>query len=498
MPERGHPSLPRRRFLRGVGAGALALPFLEIFAPARAGARPSISRYAFLFGGMSIGAYGNDRIAPADEGPWVGPMTRALQPLADHGVADVVSLVSGLSMPVGMMPPAGGRPPNFHATAHPVLATGQRFSGTIDGTLHAPSSDLVAAGTIAGTTPFPVLTYRAQPAYYRLESNGAINSTISARLGTQGTLEQVPPVTSPRVAFESLFGGALPPGAVDALAAKRAWAMRKSVVDRVADDAKALVVRLGTEDKIRMQRHFDELRTLEHQIDALEPTDAPACPMPPHPGDDPPIGDAIDPGIDPTAEGYDGFYMNANGYSDEELRASIMVDLIHMAFACDLSRVASFMLTYATCSMNMFPLLGIASDLHGITHGSIGDDEAVVQDALADAAGWHVRHFARLIQKLRDTESPVGTSLLDDTALVLAFEGGWGFDPQLGAPLSPHSTENMVVLVGGRAGGLHATAGGHLRAPGVHPTAVLNTALAAVGVEQTLGEVTATVDALLG
>jgi hypothetical protein len=82
--------------------------------------------------------------------------------------------------------------------------------------------------------------------------------------------------------------------------------------------------------------------------------------------------------------------------------------------------------------------------------------------------------------------------------LVLAFEGGWGFDPQVGALLSPHSTENMVVLVGGRAGGLHTKAGGHVRAPGVHPTAVLNTALSAVGVAETLGEVTATVDALLG
>jgi Protein of unknown function (DUF1552) len=221
------------------------------------------------------------------------------------------------------------------------------------------------------------------------------------------------------------------------------------------------------------------------------------CPMPPHPGDDPPIGDSVDPSVDPTAEEYGGFYMNANGYSDEDLRASLMVDLIHMAFVCDLSRVASFMLSYATCCMNMFPLLGIASDLHGITHGGIGDEEDVVQDALADAAAWHVGHFARLVQKLRDSESPAGTSLLDDTALVLGFEGGWGLDLQSGATLSPHSTQNMVMLIGGRAGGLHASPGGHLRAPGVHPCAVINTALAAVGVAETLGEVTDTIDALL-
>jgi hypothetical protein len=54
-----------------------------------------------------------------------------------------------------------------------------------------------------------------------------------------------------------------------------------------------------------------------------------------------------------------------------------------------------------------------------------------------------------------------------------------------------------VMLVGGRAGGLHTTPGRHLRAPGAHPAAVLNTLLGAVGADETLGEVTDKVDALL-
>jgi hypothetical protein len=270
--------------------------------------------------------------------------------------------------------------------------------------------------------------------------------------------------------------------------------MRKSVVDLVADDASALIARLGAEDKLRMQRHFDELRALEGQLDAIEPPDSPACSMFRHPGDDPAIGD----GIDPSGGGdYNAYYMNANGYSNEELRATVMTDLIHMAFTCDLSRVASFMLTYAQCFMNMYTLLDMPSDLHEVTHGSIGDDEGQMQDALADCAAWHVKHFARLVQKLRDTESLDGTSLLDDTALVLAFEGGWGFDLESGNEFSPHSTENMVMLVGGHAGGLHTLSPGrHIRAQGVHPTAVLNTALKAVGVDEALGEVPDVVDAL--
>ncbi len=486
--------LGRRRFLRGIGGTTLALPFLEIFAPQTARAGGAISRYAFLFGGFSIGSYGNDQIANAPAGPWNGSVTRALQPLLDLGVSDVVSLVSGLEIPVGNEIPAAGRPASFHSTSHQVLTTGQRYDPDMYGQLAGPSSDWVAASVLAEGTPQPVLTYRAQPSFYRVNSDGGTDGTISARINGAGDLEQVPPITSPRVAFESLFSGFVPPDPAEALAAQRLLAMRKSVVDLVSEDAQSLIGRLGREDEIRMQRHFDELRALEGRLDELELPDAAACMMLPDPGDDPPIGD----GIDPSGGGdYNSYYENANGYSDEELRATIMTDLVHMAFTCDISRVASYMLTFAQCFMNMYTLLDLPSDLHEITHGSIGSGEADMQNALADCAAWHVKHFARLVQKLRDTEDFDGTSMLDNTGLVLAFEGGWGFDLESGGSSSPHSTENMVMLVGGQAGGLHTSPGGHVQAQGSHPAAVLNTVLSAVGVDQTLGEVNGRVDALL-
>lgn len=480
----------RRRFLRGIGGSTLALPFLEYFAPARAGGMTVPQRYAFLFAGFSIGSYGNDRIAPAAEGPWNGEVTRALTPLLDFGVSENVSLVSGLEIPVAETAPAAGRPTPFHSTAHQVLATGQRYTG---GALPGPSSDWIAANTLAQGTAAPVLTYRAQPSFYRVNSEGTTDGIISARINDEGQLEQVPPVTSPRVAFESLFSGFIPPDPAEALAARRLLEMRKSVVDLVADDAESLIGRLGQADRIRMQRHFDELRSLENRLDEIQLPDVPACEMFRHPGDDPPIGDAIDPS---GGGDYNDYYTNANGYSDEDLRAEIMVDLIHMAFTCDISRVASFMITYAQCFMNMYTALDMPSDLHEVTHGAIGNGEDEMQDALADCAAWHVKHYSRLVQKLEDTADADGNSMLDNTAVVLAFEGGWGFDLESGSTTSPHSTENMVMLVGGRAGGLHTNPGGHLRAQGSHPTAVLNTVLEAVGVDDKLGEVDGVVEGL--
>lgn len=439
---------------------------------------------------MSIGAYGGDKIAPA-----VGALTtstRGLKPLFDLGVTDVVSLVSGLSIPAGGTAPAGGRPPPFHSTSHSVLATGMRFSG---GELGAPSSDWIVAEKLAPGTMQPVLAYRSQPSFYRVgNADGGTDGVISARMnGNQ--LEQVAPITSPRVAYEALFSGFVPPDPAEAAKAKTLLAMRKSIVDLVKDDAGALVPRLGKADQLRMQRHFDELRALETRLDAVELPDAPNCKVLAHPGDDPPIGDAIDPS---GGGDYNDYYRNADGYSNEELRASVMADLIHMAFVCDISRVSSWMITHAQCFLNMNTALGLPSDLHEISHGSIGDNESEMQDALADCAGWHVKHFARLVQKLRDTEDVDGSSILDHTAMSLAFEGGWGFDPDGGLEFSPHSTENMIMLVAGRAGGLHATPGRHIQAAGRHPSEVLNTLMKAVGVDARLAEVTGTVDSIVG
>ncbi|NUP08981.1 MAG: DUF1552 domain-containing protein [Polyangiaceae bacterium] len=485
----------RRRFLRGALGTAMALPFLEVFAPKKASAATPPKKYAFMFGGMSIGSNSTGKIAPANAGALdASNLTPALAPLGEAGVTQEVTIVSGLEIPTGSTPPVAGRPPSFHSTSHQVLATGRRFDVENWGALPGVSSDWVAAATLSAGTSQPVLVYRSQPSFYRVGSQGTTDGIISARLNGSGNLEQVPPITSPRVAYEAMFSGFVPPDNAGADQAKRLLALRTSVVDLVATDASELSKRLGKADQIRMQRHFDELRALETRLDAMELPTGTACSMPAHPGDDPPIGDAID----PSGGGeYADNYTNANGYSNEDLRASVMTDLIHMAFACDISRVSSFMLTHAQCFMNMYTLLGLPSDLHEISHGSIGGGtQAETQAALGQCAAWHVKHFARLVQKLRDTEDTDGSPLLDNTGLVLAFEGGWGYDPAGGGDSSPHSTENMVMLVSGRAGGLNL--GQHLPAAGAHPSAVLNTVLRAVGVDATLGEVSGTVDSLVG
>jgi hypothetical protein len=204
----------------------------------------------------------------------------------------------------------------------------------------------------------------------------------------------------------------------------------------------------------------------------------------------------MDPGTDPAIS---GTYPTANNptasisgvaYSNEESRAQLLCDLMAMAFACDLSRVASLRFTYDQCTMRMEAITGQTGDMHNLTHNKTAAD-------VADGVGWHVKHFSRLVAKLRDTPDIGGKSILDSAALVLLFEGGHGFDPEGGqAKASPHSTEKMIALVAGRAGGLRM--GQHIVAPDKHPAQVVLTAMNAVGVPATsLGEVSGSIVGLL-
>jgi hypothetical protein len=490
-----HRSKNRRRFLQGIGGVALALPFLEIFQSKQAGAAPTSKplRYVFAFGGSSIGMDGGQKVAPATEGQLSSLITRGTQPLADLGVDDVTSLVSGLKIPWGATIPSGGRYIGFHASSTCPLASGMRSGSDGDETLQGPTSDWVVADTIAGDTPNKVLTYRVQAAFYRgSNGTGGTRGLLSARMNN-GVLEEVPPTSSPKVAFQSITTGFVPPDPALAAEAQRLLARRKSVIDLVRGDTDKLIPRLGKADQVRMQRHFDELRALETRLDALQPPDSPSCTLPADPGDDDPIGGAVENGMQGVGGGYD----STAAYSNEEKRASVMVDLIHFAFACDLSRVANLMFTYSQCFLNMNPLYGYPTDLHEMSHFSMGGGDAG-QTAVADGIAWHVKHWATLMKKLRDTEDVDGSSILDSTAMILCFEGGIGYDPEQDQQGSPHSTENMAVLIGGKAGGLHTSPGKHLIRQDEHPTKVINTAMKAVGVDQNLGEVSGTFDELFG
>jgi hypothetical protein len=458
---------------------------LEIMEPTvRAGGAAIPKRYVYAFGGCSIGLNGTERVVPIDDGVDYTP-GRAFQPLADLGIQSDVTVATGMLIPwdEGSGIPPGGRRVGFHSSSPCALTSGMRSDAGGSEDARGATSDQIIGDLIGEGRK--VLTYRVQPAWYRGDNSTNIGARgrISARMDG-GTLLPVDPVFSPSLAYSNLFSGFDPGDPAETAATEFLLKRRRSVVDLVADDTETLVNKLGAADRVRMEQHLEELRALESRIELIAPMGE--CMQLPDPGLDPDIGAAVD----------DFDYASGGAYSNEELRATVLVDLIHMAFTCDLNRSAALMFTYAQCFMNMNPLYGYASDLHEISHYAVGGGEDGA-NAMADCIGWHVKHWGRLVQKLRDTQEVDGSSLLEHTALVLVFEGGFGHDPEAPAEGEAHSTENMVALVAGHAGGLNAGGGQHVRATNRHPVELINTAMHAVGFEGNLGEVTGNMDDLL-
>ncbi len=489
--------LPRRMFLRGLGGTVVGLPLLEAMLDSTGRAHADGTgdvpcRYVLGFGGFTMGADGDSSpngIVPPSTGPGYELMD-ATQPFGAHGVANEITIVSGLDIPVGVGSSnvaTGGRNggDSFHFHPNPMLTGNGQVGGVFGTTVTGPSSDQIVAEAIGGGTTFQSLPLRVQALFYN-QSGGidipANRDTLSFRDEGGGVISPIAPYSSPRQAYDALFTGFVPNDPAEAAAKAFLLDKRKSALDLVDRRMNGMLDKLGTADKQRLQRHYDEIRELENRLDAVAPDQTGACDLLADPGPDPVLG-----GEPSTPSAW-----NVNlGYSDEDARATVMTDLLHMALTCDLTRSATLMYTMWQSFMNIHPLTGQSWNHHIMHHQG---STSLVNEMIT----WHFDHFSRLIAKLRDTPEGDG-SVLDNCAIVFLIEGGHGGDPKFGQAWSSHTTENMATLVAGGAGGL--ARGEHIIAPpsANHPVNVLLTAMKAVGVDNggTLGEVSGTIDALL-
>jgi hypothetical protein len=463
-------SLQRRAVLKGIAGAAVSLPLLELMldSPARA-QMPPPKRYLVTFGGLSVG--NPQLIVPNTVGAGYD-VKRALAPLSM--VKNEVSVVSELRLPASG---AGGWTGRWHSSSLGPLVSGMRASGTAapgnplghgDPVAKGVTSDQVVADAIAGNTRFRSLELRAQPEVYR-ENDGTFGIISYRKDPASGKLQANEPQASPRLAFDSLFTGFAASNPADAGKRKALLDQDKSILDLVTTRAQALLGRLGSADRRRIERHFDEIRDLERRISEIPAVGTTAgCTMIADPGQD----EAVRKTQKGVVEGSIPRYL---GYANEDTRARVMSDLLHMAFTCDLTRSATLAYTFAQCFIDTQALLGIQqTDVHELGHGAGSDEDK------ADAFAWHIKHFAYLVAKLRDTPEGAG-NLLDNTVMIFLPEGGW-------ANGDPHSGENMAMLIAGRAGGLKP--GKHLKATGKHPVQVLISAMNAAGVAtDTLGEI---------
>jgi len=502
------PKLHRRTVLRGLGGMTLGLPVLECMlnshgtAYAQGGGLPA--RYGIVFAGQPIGGDNHDHstsringsiinqsgdfIVPPQSGAGYD-ITTPLRPLAS--MQDEFSLVSGMRIPYdensvepGAVPSAGAFRDFHGGGAGPLLCGTRSLEASF--TCRSISSDQEVARMNQGQTGIESLVLRAQPSFYLTGYSFSGRHRISYR----GDGDPVEAQDSPRIAFQSLFGNFTPDDAGARARFDFEQRAQRSVLDLILNREPGVLSGVGRTDQMRLERHYDELRDLERRVDAVDLVGG-TCQVPTDPGADPTVGG------DNAGSGSDSIGTNT-GYSEEDTRARVMADLIHMAFVCDLTRAATLQLTAFQSHMNVYPITGnldspvpldrpIRADLHEVGHN--GDTDMRGQLAVSLCLQWHVGHYAYLMQKLRDTAEGAG-SLLDNTALIFMPEAGHGKHLNTPTDVDPktHSVDDMVLLVGGRAGGLQP--GRHIATAGAHPAQCLISCMRAVGYAgDSLGEV---------
>ena len=76
---------------------------------------------------------------------------------------------------------------------------------------------------------------------------------------------------------------------------------------------------------------------------------------------------------------------------------ALQLDLLAMAFACDITRVASLQWSRSV-SQTRFTWLGIEEGHHDLSH--LGDDDLAGVDKITQIDQWYATQFADLISKL--------------------------------------------------------------------------------------------------
>jgi hypothetical protein len=398
----------------------VALPTLEAMLDSSgtrlASGAPLPQRFMTYFFGNGVRL---DRWVPSAQGPDY-PLSEELAPIAN--VKDYCSVLSGFDNRC-----------EDQITHHEGMTVFNGYSFVEQQGLFSkaggPTIDQVIADYISMGTTFRSIEIGISKRLSIMDSG-----TTLFYLSHRGTNEPMPPEFNPQALWTKLFGSFTPPD-------DPSIALRVSVLDAIREDAKALKARLGQADIQRLDAHLTALDELETQIKALPPV----CQTPAMP--------------DETNQDIGG----------EEPMTSVqtaMVDLLAFAFSCDISRIASVLVTGGAAE-TVFSELGQSSVHHSNTHN------ANRQGQVHDVVIWNMERFAYMLDKFRSTPDGVtGENLLDNMTIFMSSDCSEGYT---------HDIFDMPIIVAGRAGGRLPYPGIHYRSPnGENTTDILVSCLQAV------------------
>jgi len=421
-------ALPRRTFLRGVGA-AVALPLLDAMVPAMTAlaqtpANP-VRRLGFVF--IPMGSDITRWTPPGNGGP-LSELSVTLSSLAP--VKDRITVVSNLELKNAY--------PGTHATSNAAFLSAAKAKWTESSDYYLGTTvDQIAARQIGQDTQLPSLELAMDLLDMVGQCDNGYACVYQNNLSWSSPTTPLPSEAHPRVVFERLFGEG--GGAAERRAA---LSRRASLLDWVREDIARLQGRLGADDRVKVTEYLDTIREVERRIQKAETQTL-----------DNPLPDLDRPVGVPAA------------YADH---AKLMFDLQLLALQGDVTRVITFQLARET-SNRTYPEIGVSDPHHPTSHHG-NDPEKVAKIARINA--FHVSLFAYFLERLASV--PEGNGTLLDHSLYLYGSG-------MGNP-NVHDHANLPILVAGGGAG-KARGGRHIKFDDPMPLANLHlTLLDSVGV----------------
>jgi hypothetical protein len=401
-------SISRRAMLQGIGV-TLTLPYLDAMVPALTLAAAPTRRFGAVFVplGERPGFW-----EPATKGTNF-EMSPILKPLEKH--RSHMTVVSQLNDPL-----------DGHATTVAAWLSGVIPKRTLAEDVHAGVTiDQVIADQIGqdsamrslelATEDFTGWIGGCDPSY-----SCAYMNTISWKNATT----PMPMEINPRSVFERMFGR---PGT--SAQRKARMATDRSVLDSLVDELNGLRSGLGGRDLNRLNDYTENVREIEQRIQKAEKQSSTSVEAP-----DAPIGIP----------------------EEFEDHASLMYDLMALAYEANLTRVVTYMKS-RDASQRVYPKIGVTEPHHAMSHH--GNNPEKLQN-LVKLNTHHVALFSKFVEKLATTQDGDGT-LLDHTIILY----GSGMSES-----DTHSRINIPTLLVGKGAGL-LKGNQHIAAPKDTPMA---------------------------
>ncbi len=413
-------SLSRRTMLRGLaGASSIAigLPLLDAMlddhGEALAGGEPLPRCFVSWLG---ANGFLLDRFEPAQTGPsW--ELSSELAPLAP--VKSWLNLCTGFTNHGADDGYVSGHLEGMTVfTGHPLVSTGLGYDAG------GPSLDQVIADVIGADTPVRSMQVAVSKAN-AFASSGNLGTALSFR-GQPGALTPLPPRSSPKEVWQSLFGTFAANAELDDRA------VRSLMLDSVRVQSEELRAKVGVVDRARIDAHLEGVAELAQKINATTPM----CALP----------------EEPTEENL--VPVGAERISEVNL---LMAELVGYALRCDITRVASVMFVGLAGEIP-FTEVGLTQTAHLLSHESQWN--LVTRERYHEAIVYQMGQLAAFVGALAAIDDPGGGSLLDRTIVYASSDCSVGW---------LHSVSRHPVL-------LFGTGGGHLQYPGVHVQAIANDA----------------------